>query len=213
MRRRFLLGVATAAPALLMACSTPSGTVARYDLGLPPPASTAAATDPQLASVLTLADVSAPAWLDSPAIFYRLAYEDTDRAQSYAQSQWVAAPASLLSQRLRERLSRALSSGLAYPGENLASEYLLRVELDEFSQVFDTPQSSHVLLRARATFIDSRRHELVAQRAFELRYPAPSPDALGAVRGLRRAVDDFITELLNWMAVTAAHRDAPKPSA
>jgi len=67
MRRRFLLGVATAAPALLMACSTPSATVARYDLGLPPPPSTAAATDPQLATVLTLADVSAPAWLDSPA--------------------------------------------------------------------------------------------------------------------------------------------------
>jgi len=55
------------------------------------------------------------------------------------------------------------------------------------------------LLRARATLTDSNRNELVAQRVFEVEQPAPSPDASGGAHGLRDAVDQFITELLQWM--------------
>jgi len=193
---RLLVRVAAAAPVLLMACTTPTASVTQFDLSPPP---TGTALDPRLANARTLVEVSAPAWLDNPAIVYRLAYDDANQVQAYAQSRWVAAPASLLSQRLRERLPLALSPGIARADENLASDYLLRVELDEFSQVFDTPQTSHALLRARATLIDSRRHELVAQRVFEVQRPALSPNALGAAHGLRDAVDQFISELLHWM--------------
>lgn len=206
---RLLVRVAAAAPALLMACTTPTASVTQFDLGPPP---TSAALDPHLANARTLAEVSAPAWLDDPAIVYRLAYDDANQAHAYTQSRWVAAPASLLSQRLRERLPLALSPGIARADETLASDYLLRVELDEFSQVFDTPQTSHVLLRARATLIDSRRHELVAQHVFEVRRPALSPNALGAAHGLRDAVDEFITGLLHWMDQASIHGGAPKPA-
>jgi cholesterol transport system auxiliary component len=184
-----------AAAALLTACAAPTGSVAQFDLGLP----RSTAVDPQLANSRTLAEVSAPAWLDSPAIVYRLAYHDANQAQAYAQSRWVAAPASLLSQRLRERLAPALSPGIGRVNETLASDYVLRVELHEFSQVFDAPQTSHALLRARAMLIDSRRNELVAQHLFEVQQPALSPNALGAAHGLRDAVDQFIIELLHWM--------------
>jgi cholesterol transport system auxiliary component len=205
---RLLVRVAAAAPALLMACTTlMTPRVTQFDLGPPP---TSAALDPHLANVRTLAEVSAPAWLDSPAIVYRLAYDDANRAQAYAQSQWVAAPASLLSQRLRERLPMALSPGIARAEETPTSDYLLRVELNEFSQVFDRPQTSHALLRARATLVDSRRHELVAQRLFEVQRPALSPDALGAAHGLHDAADEFITELLHWMDQASIYSGAPK---
>jgi hypothetical protein len=46
-------------------------------------------------------DVSAPAWLDSPSITYRLAYLDAARPQAYADSRWVASPAELIAVRLR----------------------------------------------------------------------------------------------------------------
>ena len=196
MRWWSLLRVAAAAPVLLTACATPSGSVAQFDLGLPP---TDTALDLHLANARTLAEVYAPARLDSPAIVYRLAYDDANQVRAYAQSQWVTAPASLLSQRLRERLTVALSAGISRADETTASDYLLRVELEEFSQVFDTPQTSHALLRACATLIDLRRHELVAQHVFEVQRPAPSPNASGAAHGLRDAGDQFITELLHWM--------------
>jgi cholesterol transport system auxiliary component len=201
MRWRLLLGIAAAAPVLLTACATPPGGVARFDLGLPP---TGTALEPHLANARTLAEVSAPARLDSPAIVYRLAYDDANQVRAYAQSQWVAAPARLLSQRLRERLSLALSAGIVRTDETPASDYLLRVELEEFSQVFDTPTTSHAVLQARATLIDLRRHELVAQHVFEVQRPALSPNAVGAAHGLGDAVDQFITELLHWT-------DQPRP--
>lgn len=196
MRWGLLLRVAAAAPMLLSACATPGGSVTRFDLGPPP---TATSFDPNLTNTRALAQVSAPARLDSPAIVYRLAYDDADQVRAYAQSQWAAAPASLLSQRLRERLSLALSAGVSRASEHPASDYLLRVELEEFSQVFDTPQTSHALLQACATLVDLRRHELVAQHVFEVRQPALAPNAAGAAHGLRDATDRFINELLHWM--------------
>jgi cholesterol transport system auxiliary component len=195
MRWRLLLWAAAAVP-LLTACGTPRGSVTQFDLGLPP---TGTALEPRPANARTLAKVSAPARLDSPAIVYRLAYDDADQVRAYAQSQWVAAPASLLSQRLRERLTLAVSAGTARAGETPPSDYLLRVELEEFSQVFDTPQTSHALLQACATLVDLRRRELVAQHVFLVQRPALSPDAAGAAHGLRDAADEFITELLHWM--------------
>lgn len=206
---RFLVRMVAAAPALLMACATPTANVTQFDLGLP---LTGLSQETQGTSARTLAEVFAPAWLDNPEIVYRLAYEDASQAHAYAQSRWVAAPARLLAQRLRERLPLAPSAGTASPDQTLASDYLLVVELDEFSQVFDTPQTSHALLRARATLIDSHRHELIAQHPFEVRRPGLSPDALGAAHGLREAVDEFVTELLHWMDQASTPGGAPKPS-
>jgi cholesterol transport system auxiliary component len=196
MVRRFLLCMAAAAHALLTACAAPTGEVTRFDLGLPP---TGAALEVQVTNARTLAQVDAPARLDSPAIVYRLAYDDASQVRAYAQSQWAAAPASLLSQRLRERLALAESARISHADDSLASNYLLRVELEEFSQIFDTPQTSHALVQACATLVDSRRHEVLAHHIFEVHRPAPSPDAPGAAHGLRDAVDQFIAELLHWM--------------
>ncbi|SPE21349.1 putative lipoprotein [Burkholderiales bacterium] len=205
---RLLMRVAAAAPALLVACTTPTVNVTQYDLGLPP---ASAALDQRAANARTLAEVSAPAWLDNPSIAYRLAYDDANQVHGYAQSRWVAAPASLLVQRLRERLPITLLPVIARADTTLATDYLLQVELDEFSQVFDTPQASRALLRARATLIDLRRHELIAQRVFEVQRPAAPPNALGAVLGLRDAVDEFITELLRWTDQESIRAGAPLP--
>jgi len=50
-------------------------------------------------------EASAPGWLDSTGIAYRLTYIDSARPQVYAQSRWVDSPAALLTQRMRTRFA------------------------------------------------------------------------------------------------------------
>ena len=58
-----------------------------YDLGLlqPTDASTLSG-QPRLRASLLVAEATAPAWLDSQAIQYRLAYHDPAQTHSYANS-------------------------------------------------------------------------------------------------------------------------------
>src|SRR2546427_8869744 len=92
----FALGLACAG------CSiAPAPAVTNYDFGPAPDGHPA--QGPRQA--LLVHDVSAPAWLDSPLIHYRLAYRDSARPQVYAESRWVMSPASLFTNRLRGQLS------------------------------------------------------------------------------------------------------------
>jgi cholesterol transport system auxiliary component len=206
--RRFLMGAAGAAIVLLTACTTTEPSVAQFDLG-PPLAGTVPAAHAQLGGATVLADFSAPAWLDNAGIVYRLAYDDASQVRSYAQSRWVAAPASLLAQRLRERLPLVFAPANAVEeSKSPMPRVMLHVDLEEFSQVFDAPQTSHVVLRARATLIDSARLEPMVQQAFDVQRPARTPDALGAAHALGEAADQFLTDVLRWMDQAGADHSA-----
>src|SRR6266540_5728439 len=129
----FALGLACAGCSFAPA---PVPAVANYDFGPVPDGHPA--QGPRRA--LLVHDVGAPAWLDSPLIHYRLAYQDAARPQVYAESRWVMSPASLFTNRLRGQL--AASGGIVQPGDGARAGYALRVELDEFTQVFDAPGKS-----------------------------------------------------------------------
>ena len=77
----------------------------------------------------------------------------------------------------------------------------LRVEVEEFTQVFDAPARSRAVLRARATLLGSRT--LVAQRSFSLERPATTADAEGGVRALRDVADELMVQLIDWTAANA----------
>jgi cholesterol transport system auxiliary component len=79
------------------------------------------------------------------------------------------------------------------------AQYLLRVGLEEFSQVFDTPQSSHALVRLRASLVDQIKQRHLAQRAFDVTRPA-GPNAEGGAQALAGAVDHALKQLLEWLA-------------
>jgi cholesterol transport system auxiliary component len=170
---------------LLGACSlgSPAPTPALFDLGPAPIRATAAARS---TAALQLLEVTAPPWLTGTGIVYRLDYEDAFRRQAYRDSRWVAPPAQLLAERLRQRLAVGTGAiGAAKP---------LRLELEEFSQVFDTPTQSRMLLRVRAL-----AGETPGQlRVFELSEPANTADAAGAVRAASRACDALIEQLVAW---------------
>lgn len=139
-----------------------------------------------------LLDIRAPHWFDARDIEYRLLYENPLKLRNYARSHWAAAPALLLSQRLRQQL------GLPGMGGALATGCLLRFELQEFSQVFDTPQRSRGILQGQASLLDGRR-QLVAERRLRIEQPAPTADAQGGVIALVVASGELGREFAAWL--------------
>lgn len=174
---------------LLSACFTAGkrggdASPAVYDLG--PPAARQSASGIQPLAI----EVRAPYWLDSLGIHYRLAYAEPGRLREYAQARWAAPPATLVQQRLAQQL------GLVPMGQGGAG-CLLRLELDEFSQVFAAPQESHGVLQARLALFDRSRNRL-AERTVKIERPAPSQDSRGGLAALSAAVEQLGGELGRW---------------
>ena len=165
-----------------------------YDFGLPAARLPAAENWPRVAL-----DVRSPAWFDSLNIDYRLAYDNPLKQREYADSRWAGAPGVLLAQRLRQQLGTVNDSG--------SSACLLRVELQEFSQVFASPQQSQALIQASVQLFDARRQLLVA-RQLTVERPAASSDAAGGVAALVDASNDFGRQLAGWLASVDSARQA-----
>jgi len=181
---------------LLAGCGTtrPEAAVKVYDFGPAPLHTSAAAAQPTL--VLHEPQVSAA--LEGTAVLYRLAYADSQQLKPYALSRWSMPPAQLVGQRLRQQLG--VQRAVVAPGE-AAAQLSLRLVLEEFSQVFDSPTDSHGLLRLRATLTQrsGSTDTLLAQRSFVVQQPAPTPDAPGAVRALTAASGQVIEQLAAWL--------------
>ncbi len=124
-------------------------------------------------------EVKVPYWFDSLAIEYRLLYDDPLKLRSYAGSRWAGAPGLLLAQRLRQQI------GVVGSGGQTATNCLLRLDLQEFSQVF-------------ASLLDSR-HRIVGERRVAVEEPAAGVDARGGVNALVRASDALAGELAAWL--------------
>ncbi len=154
----------------------------------------------RISTSLAMQDVAAPSWLNNPAIYYRLAYQDATQPQAYANSRWIAAPAALLGLRLRQSIAAATEDGMATSLDGAKADYNLRLELEEFCQVFDSANSSHVVVRLRATLIAQSSRALVAQKSFLFERAAPSANADGAVKALVGASDELVASIVEWLA-------------
>ena len=203
------LSCVLATAALAAACSSvaPEKPVRAtlYDFG-PGPAALAPAP-PTAQPAIVLADVEAIAALESSALLYRLAYADAHQLHPYARARWTAPPPQLVRQRLREQLGRdraildpTESAALARSGGALPRT--LRIDLEEFSHLFDSPTQSWGVVRLRATLMDTppAGERLVAQRIVLQRQAAPSADASGGARALTAATDAAAQEISQWLA-------------
>ena len=173
-----------------------------YDFGPGAVVSAPSRPGPQALAPLVLAEIESGAALDGTAVLYRLVYFNAQELRPYAQARWSMAPAQLLRQRLREHLgtSRAVLS----PGDSLAgnpSPWVLRVELEEFSQMFESSTTSAGLLRLRATVVQGsvQGEKLLGQRTFGVSRAAPSADVSGGVRALTAASDAVVVEIDQWL--------------
>jgi cholesterol transport system auxiliary component len=211
---------------LLTGCASqrPAETYKVYDFG-PAPLQVPAAEVAARMAPLVLFDTQTTPSLEGNAMLYRLAYADAQQLKPYALARWSMPPAQLISQRLRQHLglqravvapgellpasaprfaASATAVPVSAPSPSLAAPLLnLRLVLEEFSQVFDSPADSHGLLRVRATLTQraSGSETLLAQRSFVVQQPAPSPDAVGAVRALTAASDQLALQLEAWLAL------------
>lgn len=187
--------------ALLASCSVlqepPRAAV--YDFGTPAAsAAPAEAGNRQELPPLVLAQIGATQTLDSPALLYRLAYANDQQLRPYSLARWSAPPAELVRQRLRERLSAERTVlGPLDPGAALT----LKIDLDEFSQLFTSADESVGLVRMNATLTRSTLsgEQPVAQRSVTMRRPAPTADAPGGVQALTAATDAAADDLAQWL--------------
>ncbi len=198
---------ALVAALLIAGCATPDKPVRAtlYDFG--PGATSPVATAVPARPTLMLADVETSGALDGSALLYRLGYDDANQLRPYAHARWSAPAPQLVRQRLREQLAKGgpvldLAEGGSLARAGGLMPRILRIDLEEFSQYFETPAQSWGLLRLRATLLDntSAGERLVGQRSIVMRSPAPTPDAPGGVRALTAATDSAAEEIAQWVA-------------
>jgi cholesterol transport system auxiliary component len=208
MRRTVAVFSAALSLALLAGCSSFVDRPVRpslFDLGpLPPITPPIERPGPRIA--LVLPDIEASGALEGSAVLYRLAYADDHQLRAYSQSRWSAPPPQLVRQRLRQQLGRerpvlSLDESATLARESGQAIYLLRMELEEFAHVFDSPAQSRGQLRLRATLFSSTNggERLLGQRSIAVQGVAPTPDASGGVRALTEAIDAAAADISQWL--------------
>ena len=146
--------------------------------------------------VLVVADANGPSWLDNQRMYYRLLYADAQQSRPYAYNRWNTPPLQLLSQRLKSRIAQGGVKVLATT-DAAAGIPLLRIDVDDFSQNFDTEKQSSGQVTLRASLF--RGHQLVDQKTFSRNSRAGSADAQGGAQALAAASDAIAADLLAWL--------------
>lgn len=174
-----------------------------YDFGLQLPAYTLSSGEEsggkRLQVSLLVTDASTPLSRDDMGIHYRLAYDDPSRSYAYGSSRWAAPPAVLLTQRIRSRIAEISENAVVRTTEGVLTDYALRLEIEEFTQVFDTADDSRAIIKLRAGLIDRPARLMIAQRNFSMEQAAPTPNAAGAAHSLAEASDKLTEELIGWI--------------
>ena len=205
---------AMVAVSLLAGCALPDKPLRAtlYDFGpgaLTAPPATRLAPLPALA----IDDITTSGGaLDNLAVLYRLTYLDAQQLRPYAQARWSMPPAQLVRQRLREQLGQRRAVFNAHEGaalnrsQNPVLPLQLRLELQEFSHLFTSPDASVGLIRLRATLVEitAGGEKLIGQRSLVVQRPAATLDAPGGVRALSAATDAAIEELDQWLQQSTA---------
>lgn len=176
----------------LSACAIRPPSPSLYDLGPLHIASVASTALPALA----VADIQAPAWLDGQHMYYRLNYVNELQPRAYAGTRWTMAPAALVTQRLKAKLSQR--GGVVVSPADGSGLPLLRIDLDDFTQAFPDQQHSEVHVAMRASLFRGRA--LLSQKNFVQQIPASSADAAGGAAALAAATDAVIDDLIAWLA-------------
>lgn len=142
----------------------------------------------------------------STAVLYRLAYANAQHLRPYTQARWSQPPAQLVQQALRDQMGQRRAvllgeEGIAQLLDDGRPPLVVRVQLEEFSQVFSAPASSGGLVRLRISLGESTTagEKLVAQRVFTVQRPAATADAVGGTRALAEATAQAAADVEQWL--------------
>ncbi|MEO7496492.1 MAG: ABC-type transport auxiliary lipoprotein family protein [Massilia sp.] len=195
----FSLPLALAMTVLLAGCASNGGPPAntQFDFGPAGGAAPAAAASAPALAALVVTDATGSAAFDNERMVYRLNYADPLQMRSYANSRWSAVPLQLVTQRIKTRLAQGGMKVLSATDASTGVP-LLRMELDDFSHIFDSTTRSQGLVVLRASLFDG--HTLLDQRTFERRAAAGSNDAAGGARALAAATDALAADMAAWLS-------------
>lgn len=176
-------------------------TVSIYDFGMQQAQTTKLISQQSLQhrKSLLIADAAAPSWLDNNAIHYRLLYQNPTQSYTYASSRWIATPAALLTQQIRNRIVASTSEQVIKDNSTAKADYALHIELEEFTQLFDAADASHIVIGLRASLVERNTRKLLAQKDLSIAEKTPTADAAGAVFALSSASNQLINELVDWL--------------
>ena len=195
--KKTLMAMVLIATVLTVACSTQRvQEQALYDFGRlhALPKGTAVVALPPI----SVAEINAPGWLDTTRMVYRLAYTNDQQMRSYANSRWIMPPARLFEQRLKARIAQGGGAVLSQT-DGVANLPLIRIDLEDFTQVFGSANASNGQVSVRVSVLRGR--SLQAQKIFVSQSAAPSQDAVGGAVALAAASDDVIADMMSWLAV------------
>ncbi len=190
---------------LISACTVlpkPQATVSTYDFGSQPTSDTAQLPNQSnlMPKSILIANATTPSWLESTAIHYRLLYHNPTQTYAYANSRWIAAPAALFTQQIRNRIITDTLEFVTKDSATAKTDYVLHIELEEFMQLFDTADDSRIAIGFHASLIERNTRKLIAQKSFNRNEKTPSADAAGAVLAFSTTSNELINELVNWLS-------------
>lgn len=192
---------------LLAGCmhSTKADFPRHYTLGNPAPAHAVSGTASHGRKVLQISRVIVPPWLAGNAMYYRLDYRDGRSLASYAHSDWIAPPATLLESIIQNTIAADGNwQAVIGPGNPASADANLHVRLDDFSQAFSHPHASTAVIDATATLIDNRNDSVIGQRHWHIEVAAPTADAQGGAKALGKASRQLANDLQRWLAEVSA---------
>ncbi|MGB7758136.1 MAG: ABC-type transport auxiliary lipoprotein family protein [Salinisphaera sp.] len=161
---------------------------------------------------LDLRPVSAPDWLGSKRMLYRLDYADNAQLAAYTRSSWADTPARLVGDNLGDALSGSGLFAAVLGDASGRADLALQVELSDFSQHFSSNTNSRGRISATATLLRADNGRVIAQKRFESTAPAASANAVGGVDALAKADTRLDQDIRRWLADTLAHCGSACPA-
>jgi len=123
---------------------------------------------------------------DGVQMYYRLAWRNPSELADYALSHWSAPPAELL----RRQVLRSAGEGVG--------KCTLEVEVQEFTQVFTSKESSEARIEARVSL--SNGTVRIGSRGLSASEPDAGTEAASGAAAMARATERLMQELSGWVS-------------
>lgn len=194
------------AAVLLSACSVlpkPPATATLYDLGpaISKPVDLPVGKRPVMVAAITGQGLMP----GSTAMLYR--FVDVDQQlRAYQEARWSRPIEQLFGLQLRQKLEQGrpiLDTEFSLSRMRAGDQYplVLRVDIENFEQIFQNPQDSKGVVQLRATLIEPGvgGDKLLAQRTFVSAIDASEANAAGGAKALAEASRTLAVEIDSWL--------------
>lgn len=207
MKKSIALKVGLLAGAVVLsACSVlpkPPATATLYDLG---PAISKPVDLPVGKRPVMVAAITGQGLIPgSTAMLYRFANVD-QQLRAYQEARWSRPIEQLFGLQLRQQLEQGrpvLDTEFSVTRMRAGDQYplVLRVDIENFEQIFQDDQHSKAVVQLRATLVEpgATGDKLLAQRTFVSAIDAPEANAAGGAQALANASRTLAGEIDRWL--------------